>query len=512
MSNNINSSQNLSVINRERAQYLGSHIEDFFYTTFCQIFHEAVLTYPEKEAIIGIQGSLTYKELEEKSNCLATYLLENKVKPDEIIGIRADQTVWSVIAMLGIWKAGAAFVFIDRTYPESRQKHVIDECECRFVLEESFLTELDWTKNTDYKNHSRQDSLALLIYTSGSTSKPKGVMIEQRNITAVISNFTRFELTEEDRLAVFPCFSFVASVFDLFSSLAVGASIYLIPSTIRKNVHELYQYYIANNITVTFLPPHMATKFIYMEEGDTNLRLLIVGSETVRNLDSRNFRIINVYASSEMTSLISVYDVKDNRKNYPIGTLNPTVKGYIVDDNGEIVPEGEKGELWLASRQVVRGYFKDEEKTKQHFMVNPFSEEEGYCWLYKTNDLVRKNQEGNLEFICRKDNMFKIRGFRVEAGAVESAMQECAKMTEVVVKAFPDSGGCNILCGYFVAEEQLDQKTIKAYLKKKLPYYMVPTAIFQLKEFPRNMNNKIDRGAILPPKELDNHKLLEELY
>ena len=274
----------------------------------------------------------------------------------------------------------------------------------------------------------------------------------------------------------------------------------------------LHDYYIAKKATITFLPPHMAVKFSKIEKGDTNLRVMIVGSEMARNLESKSYRILNVYGSSEMTAMIACYEIKDSRKAYPVGKLNPTIRGYIVDDDGHLVKDGETGELWLASRQASCGYYRNEKKTSEQFIKNPFTDEEGYERIFKTNDLVCLNEEGDLEYIGRKDYMYKIRGFRVEAGAVETAMRTCDKIIDAVAIAFPDSGGTNILCGYFVADEPIDVKELKEYLKTKLPYYMVPTAIFQLDELPRNFNNKIDRKAILPPKELDDHKLLAELY
>jgi non-ribosomal peptide synthetase component F len=379
-------------------------------------------------------------------------------------------------------------------------------------LDNEYLSKVDWNKSLEYINHSDLNQLALLIYTSGSTSSPKGVMLSHMNVMSSISNFDRMGLTEDDVYALFPSFSFVASVFDIYASLAVGASLYIIPKEIRKNVVELKSYYMENNVTITFLPPHMAAKFSKIENDETKLRLMIVGSEMARNLEKKHYRILNVYGASEMTAMISCYDIVDSRKGYPVGTLNPTIRGYIVDADGNQVGPDECGELWLASRQVSMGYYKDENRTSQQFIKNPFTDEEGYERVFKTNDLVQLDEEGNLEYRGRKDYMYKIRGFRVEAGAVETAMLKCGKIKEAVAKAFIDSGGTAILCGYFVADEQIDVKQIKEYLKSKLPYYMVPTALFQMDELPRNFNNKIDRNAILPPKELDDHKLLEKLY
>lgn len=219
-----------------------------------------------------------------------------------------------------------------------------------------------------------------------------------------------------------------------------------------------------------------------------------------------------MYAASECCSLISVYEITGDEAVYPIGTLNPTLRGYIVDEDGQKVEPGQEGELWLAGPQVSRGYLQRPEATMRQYRKNPFSSEPEFQRLFKTNDIVCQDADGNLHYVGRKDNMYKIRGFRVESGAVESTVLKCAAIKEVVVKAFPDAGGVNILCGYFTSDVDVDVKDLKEKLKEILPYYMVPVCFIRLDEFPRNFNNKIDRKAIKPPKEINDHKLLEKLY
>ena len=232
----------------------------------------------------------------------------------------------------------------------------------------------------------------------------------------------------------------------------------------------------------------------------------------MRNLEPKSYRIINVYAASETCSLAAAYDINSCEKSYPIGTLNPNLKGYIVDEDGKPVKPGAEGELWLAGPQITRGYFKRPERTREQYMDNPFDHEQGYERLFKTRDIVCQMEDGNLRYITRKDNMYKIRGFRVESGAVESAVLKCSEIKEVVVTAFTDAGGCNILCGYFVSDREIDVKLLKERLKSVIPYYMVPTCFIRLEQLPRNINNKVDRGALKPPAELNDHKLLQKLY
>lgn len=497
---------------KERAVFLSSHKEEFKQKTFCELFLDTVKAFPEKVAVSGIYGTFTYQELEEKSNIFAAHLLEKGMKAGEVVGVCAGQSVWSVIFMIGIWKAGGAYVYIDSTHPKKRQHQIMEECQCRFVIGRDFAEKINWSEKKEHINHSKRDEMALLIYTSGSTSKPKGVMISHRNVMCAISNFDRLSLSEEDVYGVFPSFSFVASVFDLYASLAVGASVRIIQKAIRKDIKGLLNCYIEHNISLTFLPPHMAGKLGNIEDGKTSLRLLLVGSDMPRNLVPSHYEIRNVYGASEMTSIISEHEITEAKFYYPIGRLNSTIRGYVVDEDGKLLPAGEEGELWLASDQVAMGYYKDPKRTESFFMENPFSKEEGFLRLFKTKDLVRMDTDGTIHYLGRMDFMYKIRGFRVEASAVETAMRCTGLARECAVVAFEDQGGTNILCGYFEAEEKVDVKKFKEALKESLPYYMIPTALFQVEALPRTLSNKIDRGKLEAPKELNDHKLLEKLY
>ncbi|WP_281672848.1 amino acid adenylation domain-containing protein [Pseudoramibacter alactolyticus] len=494
-----------------RSTYLKANPQRFRQSTFCELFKETVSLYPDKIAVKEGKRQLTYRELEAKTNCLAHALAEAGIASGEIVGIAAGQSICSVVAMIGIWKAGGAYTYIDYNYPEATKARIVSECQCRLVLDQSFYQNMDYTRD-DPIDRSQRDGLAVLIYTSSTTASPKGVMIEHRNVMASIGNFGRFDLTDDDIYAIFPSFSFVASVFDLYAALCLGCTAVIIPRKVRRHIDALQAFYKEEAVTITFLPPHMAVKFQKIDDGQTKLRLLIVGSEMARNLKKASYRILNVYGSSELMAMIAAYEISDTRSAYPIGRLNNDIRGYVVDESGAPVPAGEAGELWLASEQVARGYLHNEEKTAAHFIRNPFSDEPAFRWLYKSGDIVRADSDGIYHYVCRKDNMVKIRGFRVEIDEVERQMRQYGGIGEVCVKSFTDSGGTNILCGYFEADTTLDVKAVKAFLNKKMPYYMVPTALFQVESLPRTPSGKIARRAIQAPAEINDHRLLKERY
>jgi len=481
--------------------------------TFCSLFREVVRRYPDKTAIYCNGSGLTYRELDARSDILACRLVSCGVKREDIVCVATGRSIDTVIAMIGIWKAGAAYFYLNLAFPKVQADEILERCRCPLVIDESFMREINWSEPAPAKlDFSTPGSLAVMIFTSGSTMKPKGVMIEHRNIIAMVDSVSGFAITDKDAVCIFPSFSFVASVSDMFPALLRGAAMYIIEEDRRRDIRLIMDYFIAHSITVSFLPPHMAVRFIQLEESRTKLRLLLVGSENMRNLSLQRYEIRHVYGSSEMCSLISDYVIQDARKSYPVGKVKAGIKYYIMDDDGKPVTPGKDGELWLSGPQLSRGYYLDPKKTAEQYLLNPFTSEPGYERVFKTQDIVRQLEDGNLQYVSRKDNMLKIRGYRVEASAVESVLLQYPKVIDAVVRAFLDSNGTNILCGYFLSEEKLNPKDIKVFLRERLPYYMVPACLIQMEDFPRTMNNKISLSDFHPPVEIDDHKLLERMY
>lgn len=480
--------------------------------TFCEEVRRWAQTHPQHTAVVSEGQQLTYEELDRRSSVLAAYLLEQGIHREDIVGISTGRSAETVVAILGIWKAGAAYVYLNASMTKDVNSHILEDCRCPLVLDHARMEQAMKTDDPGDLDFSVPDGLALVVYTSGSTAAPKGVMLEHRAVYQMALNQGPMEVTPEDHYCIFASFSFVASVSDMVGAIRGGATCYIIGEAYRRDIHKLESYLVDNRITICFLPPHMAIKLTQETPPGLSLRLLLAGSDCVHNLCSDQFRIFHVYGATEAGSLIAHYPITERRTSYPVGKLNPSLRGYVVDETGKPVPKGQAGELWLAGPQISRGYVGLRELTAATYALNPFTQEKGYQRVLKTADIVREDENGDLVYVARKGRMYKIRGFRVESRAVELTLLQYPGITEAVVIAFPDSGGTNILCGYYTAEETIGPKELKAYLRERLPYYMVPTCMFQLERFPLNANNKVDRKQLRPPAELDDHKYLEQTY
>lgn len=465
---------------------------------FCKLFKNTAAKNSTKVAIVWKDKTMTYKDLDKKSTLVAQCIAGKGLGAEDIIAIKMPRSIDAIVTMVGILKAGTAFVFLDSCYPEERLEYMIRDCKCPLIITGYFMDNLGSMNHCETKP-CKPENLAAIIYTSGSTGNPKGVMIEQKNISALINSYTELEMNQNDVFGTFANFCFVAVLYDIFVTLAIGATIDIVPKEIRKNIKALAQYYIDRKITITYLPPHMASKYIKLDANNTTLKTLLVGSEPARNLQKRHYKIQNIYASSELCNFVSSYSITQEASSYPIGKIKNSLKYYVINENGNEVKDSEIGELCISGSQVSRGYLNNPEKTVAQYIKNPFTQEEQYQTLYKTSDLVQKLPDGNLKFICRKDWMLKIRGFRVESREVELYMLKYPEIIESAVTAYTDKGGTNILCGYFTAANKIDTNKIKTFLKHHLPYYMVPLKIIQLDDFPRNQNNKIDKNALPIP-------------
>lgn len=497
------------------SEYLSVHKDKAFSQTVPALFRQAAQWYPHKTAVRLEEASVTFQELDLASDRLAEYLVEREqVQPGEVVACAAGRSIASIAIILGIWKAGAAYIALDPEYPEAHNQHCLEAGHVRVSVGSDYLLSAMKAADTDscpFPDRSRPDGLALILFTSGSTGAAKGVCLRHANLSASVSNFDAIPFHTTDRFASFSSLLFIASVYDIALCMALGCTLHIVPGHIRRNIRDIADFYVRNRISVSFLPPHMASKYMAVDAGSP-LRLLLVGSEAPRELDRRPYAIVNVYASSEACAIISHYNIVDRRSRYPIGELVPALKGYVVDDQGRQVPAGETGELWLSGPQIFDCYLDLPDANARCFAPNPFDSRPGYDRVFKTADMVRRLPDGAFEYVCRRDHMCKVRGFRVELTGVEELMRTIPGVRDACVTCFTDPGGTKILFGYYQSDRPLNHSAIRQALGACLPHYAVPVGLVRIKDFPRTLSGKVNRHGFPPPPELGDHKLLAQLY
>ena len=334
-----------------------------------------------------------------------------------------------------------------------------------------------------------------MLYTSGSTGQPKGVMAEHRNLRALVGWLANMlELSHTDRCAEHASFCFDASLFDLMTPLTVGAEVHILSETLRHDLEGMNRYIHEKSITGMTLSTQLGMELINTFD-DLPLRYIVAGGEALQPTRRTSVRIINGYGPTEFTVCAS-YHVVDQERQYetiPIGQPVPGSHLFIVDPKGRLVPKGMAGELCLSGRQMARGYWKQEKLTREKFSDCPFVEGER---MYRTGDLCRWNEEGQLEYLGRIDSQVKLRGYRIELGEIESQSLKYDGISQAVASVYDGQ----LLCLYYTADFNIDEGALKEFLTQSLPEYMVPATYIHLEELPLTPNGKVDRKKLPAPE------------
>lgn len=457
--------------------------------TFVDMFMEQVNKTPIAIAIVDNDSSITYRELEEQSNAFAHWLVEEQqVIANDFVAVMMPRVKEFVVAVLGIWKAGAAYVPIDLEYPEERKIFIVDDCEAKVVVSPDNWPILD-LYNSDAINLSTPSGLAYMIYTSGSTGKPKGVMIGHDGLLNYVHSTVSINgIQATDYVSAFRSFSFDSHIEEFYPSLAAGATVYIMPESIRKDISAIEEFIHHNSITVAYFTTSLAT--LLYKSCSLPVRFIGAVGEKLNGVVSgkNGVRILNTYGPTECTDHISTYWLEDGRKydNIPIGRPLPNGVVFIVDEDLNLVPKGEIGELCFSSVQLARGYWKQPELTAEKFVDCQYVPG---AKMYRTGDLCRWNDENQLEYIGRKDNQVKLHGYRIELGEIESVAAQYDGVTQVaaIVK-----NGAIVLYWCGIAK----QEALKDYLKGNLAEFMLPSFYVYLDSMPLNGNGKIDRKAL----------------
>jgi amino acid adenylation domain-containing protein len=444
---------------------------------------------------------LTYKELNERANQLARYLIELGVGPETLVAISVERSIEMIVGLLGILKAGGAYIPIDPEYPKERFSFMLEDAKVNVLLtQERLLKDLpangaqvvcldaQWKDisqkaNTNLINGVSKDNLAYVIYTSGSTGMPKGVAVQHRSVVnhnLDVSN--RYDLKEVDRVLQFYSISFDGAVEEIFPTLISGATLVLRGEDILALGSEFLEFIDSNEITVVNLPTAYWHEWVReMSQSRTQipdpLRLVIVGGDKVSPdryktwsevVDGR-VRLIDTYGPTE-TTVISTMAEPNGISRLSIGRPIANTKTYILDRCAQPVPIGVPGELHIGGEGLARGYLNRPDLTAERFIPNPFGEEPGER-LYRTGDLARYLPDGNIEFVARIDHQVKVRGFRVELGEIENVLREHPAVEDAVIIAWGDSPGEKRLAGYIVSQgdQEPNVSELREFLTTSFP-------------------------------------------
>ena len=498
--------------------------------TSVDLFCEQANKTPDAIALTHGNQSMTYQELDEKSNQFAHYLNKNGIEKESLVVLCIDRSLEMIIALLGILKNGNAYVPIDPTAPTSRVENILTDTQSNFVVVSQltkdlfdFDTELNLISiDTEWPIIEQESTeklnvlinphdLMYVIYTSGSTGKPKGVMIEHTsNVNMSMDQIEKFGIQASDSVLQFASLSFDASVSEIFMAFYKGATLALIDREIITDEAALITYMKQQQISVVTLPPALL-KIIDENQLDF-LRVIITAGEAAdpqKAYQCATFsNYFNAYGPTECAVCVSMYQVKndeDRLTQIPIGKPTANLKVYILDENLQIQPINVEGDIYVSGIGLARGYLHNESLTNQKFLDHPF--EPGQK-IYKTGDKGYWLSDGNIMFTGRQDDQVKIRGHRVELGEIESIIQSHPQIVQSVV-AYKKIATTNHLIAYVVLNEKITEQSIREYLQEKLPGYMIPSVFVEMDRIPITTSGKIDKKALPLP---NNAMLMARVY
>lgn len=510
---------NNTQVNYDKSKLLHHYIEE----QVCQTPHNIAVRFAEQ--------SLTYSELNQKANKVAHYLRNQGVSANHVVGICIHRSLDMIIGLLGILKAGAAYLPLDPNYPQERIAYMLENSEASLLLTDqelmnsivlsyhktrvalhSIANQSSWPQDKPLPCQNPSD-LAYVIYTSGSTGKPKGVAITHQAIcNHMLWMQNHYAFSESDVVLQKTSFSFDASVWEFFMPLMVGATLVIAPdnahASTEKMIHLVQQY----EVSVLQLVPSMLKELVTTDgfELCTSLKHVFCGGEVLTHETMTTFfkhnksgaQLHNLYGPTEATIDTVSHTYTTPTEMSLIGRPISNTKVYVLDKHQQLVPAGLIGELYIAGDGLALGYIKNPQATEKQFITNPFAPTQ-HQRLYKTGDLVKWNAEGLLEYHGRIDNQVKIRGHRIELNEVESAIEKIPAVYQCIVTPYTNQDKSLSLSAYLVLEpdSSLNISDIRIQLNQTLPEYMIPGRFFVVERFATTPGGKLDRTNIPTPIE-----------
>jgi amino acid adenylation domain-containing protein len=512
-----------SLISEEEKQFLISGLSHDFHperkgTVLTEILENLVKNKDQIAVACGAEV-LSYGELDKRSQVIAHELSRSAADSNQPIGIYMDRSVDFLVCILAIMRFGAAYLPLDPEYPDQRILQYLQESGAKYILTHGRLIQsketirevthnieidsLNYTQTIDFQSEVSSDIYdnAYLIFTSGSTNKPKGVLVSHENLYSSVAARKSYYLDEPSAFLLLSSFSFDSSVAGIFWSLCTGGKLVITQNNETLDTNALSTLLNREEVSHTLMLPSLYQALLQGKDKswDKLRGVILAGEEFPNELIATHFeknpkaRLFNEYGPTEGTVWCTVQELKagDSYHRVSIGLATANTMAYVLDETQHLSPTGISGELCIAGSGVVNGYLSQSE-TETKFLTNPFSED--WKRIYRTGDLVRIQENGLIEYLGRIDNQVKIRGHRVELNEIQELAQRFSKVIASV--AFVTEGSDPKIILAYKVSQPLAQEELVGYLQQNLPKYMVPDQLLALSEFPLLPNGKVDLKAL----------------
>jgi len=515
----------------ETADFDKTEADHPYESTIAHLFEQQVARTPDAVAVVSAGRSLTYRELDHRSNQLARHLGTLGVQTETLVGVAVERSIEMMVGLLAILKAGGAYVPMDPSYPAQRIALMVEDSDAPVILvterTRSRLAETNrhivsidgdahaiaGNATTPVSSTASGQNLAYVIYTSGSTGKPKGVMIEHRNVVNFFTGMDGAIGYEPGTWLAVTSISFDISVLELFWTLTRGFQVVIHGDEGTQTIPDEIRNYAVTHMQST---PSLARMIAVDPDGLASLgrlKKLLLGGEALPSSLVRQLRqefrgeMHNMYGPTETTIWSTTFEITGDSDSIPIGRPIANTQVYVLDSGLQPVAAGEAGDLYISGDGVVRGYWRRPDLTEERFLGDPFQQGNR---MYRTGDLARFLPDGNLEFLGRSDFQIKLRGFRIEIGEIEAALENQTGVGQAVVVASEFKSHSQTedkrLVAHVVPKSGAEVKVtdLRTALAALLPEYMVPSHFVFLDSLPLTANGKIDRKALPNPSEVEN--------
>ena len=481
-----------------------------------EMFDKQVIQTPNKTALVYKKNHYTYKELNKLSNCFANYLQNNYQINNDFVAIISPKSEWQIVAILAILKLRSTYVPISMDFPEDRVAYMIKDtgAKCKidaFLIDEFIRVKDEYATELDVKYPAATD-LAYVMYTSGSTGMPKGVLIEHKSVIRLVKNANYINLTGSEVLLVTGAFSFDATTFEYWGMLLNGGTLIMCEESTLLSPDEMSKLITTEKVNTMWFTAGWLNQLVDQDISlFKELKTVVCGGDVLSKshisklkLTYPDLVIINGYGPTENTTFSITHTIKlPIKKSVPLGKPISNSSVYILDNNTKLVPKGVIGEIYLGGDGLARGYINNIELTNEKFIENPFEKKER---LYKTGDLGRWSMDNTIEFIGRKDSQVKVRGYRIELEEIESILCTHKLVSSSLVVVNEALAGEKLIIAYIVSKENIETNELRSWTRNSLPNYMIPNHFVFLNDFPLTVNGKIDKKKLPEITSFENER------